>query len=86
MPLASFEVEKFATPPASPVVPRTVAPSLKVTLPVGVPEDADTVAVNFTAFPEPTGFGDAVIEVLVVLVIPKLSVLLLSALPATSTA
>ena len=46
---------KVARPPASSVpVPRTVAPSLKVTVPVGVPAPgltAATVAVNVTAWP-----------------------------------
>ena len=38
--------------------PRVTLPSLKLTLPMGVPEDAVTVAVNVTAWPYVEGFRD----------------------------
>ena len=44
-------VLKLATPPESVIVPRVVAPSANVTVPVGVPDpgaSAVTVAVNIT--------------------------------------
>ena len=41
-------VLKVATPAPSVPVPRTVAPSLKLTVPVGVPVLEDTIAVKVT--------------------------------------
>jgi hypothetical protein len=55
------EVEKVAVPPAvSGPVPIEAAPSLNVTVPVGVPEPGlftVTVAVNVTPCPNTDGFG-----------------------------
>jgi hypothetical protein len=45
-PAASDEVEKVATRPESVPDPSSVLPSRKVTLPVGAPDVALTVAVN----------------------------------------
>ena len=48
-------LEEFSAP-----VPSVVAPSLKVTVPVGAPlagETTLTVAVNVTGWPEEEGFG-----------------------------
>ena len=50
-PTASAEVVKVAVPPDTLPVPSVVAPSLNVTVPVGVPEAGDvtaTVAVKVT--------------------------------------
>ena len=52
-------VANVATPELLSVpVPRVVAPSLKVTLPVGVPPGPVTVAVKVTTSPNVLGFGD----------------------------
>ena len=40
--------------------PRFAAPSLNCTVPVGVPEPDDTVAVNVTDSPNTDGLGPAV--------------------------
>lgn len=55
----SVEVPNVATPEALRfAVPRTVAPSLNVTEPVGVPETAAvTVAVKVTELPEKDGLA-----------------------------
>ena len=47
-----------AVPPESAVVPRFVAPSKKVTVPVGVIDVAETDAVNITFCPGKDGFTD----------------------------
>ena len=47
-----------ALPLLSVPVPSVVAPSLKVTVPVGVPPVEVTVAVNVTAAPNVEGFRD----------------------------
>jgi len=49
--------------------PTTVAPSLNVTVPVGVPvpDEGVTAAVNRTIWPEVDGFGDEPIDVLVLI-------------------
>jgi hypothetical protein len=50
------------TPPSVPI-PRVVVPSLKVTVPVGVPAPGDTgatVAVSVTDWPETPGFAEEV--------------------------
>ena len=55
----NVEVAKVAVPLLSGPVPKVVAPSLKVTVPVGVPEpgaDAVTVAVKVTDCPNTDGF------------------------------
>ena len=44
-------------------VPRVVVPSLNVTVPVGVPDPDETVAVNVTDCPEFDGFNDEAREV-----------------------
>jgi hypothetical protein len=54
-------VERVAWPPLNAPVPKVVAPSLKVTDPVGVPlpgETAETVAVNVTDWPDTEVFCD----------------------------
>ncbi len=65
----SAEVMKVATPePFSVPVPKVAAPSLKVTVPVGVPapgETALTVAVKVTDCPKTDGLTDDVRFVLV---------------------
>jgi hypothetical protein len=54
----SDEVEIVATPPALSVpVPRGVAPSKKLTLPVGVPPGPETLAVKVTDAPNVEGFA-----------------------------
>jgi hypothetical protein len=56
----SEEVEIVATPPALSVpVPRGVAPSKKLTVPVGVPAGLVTVAAMVTGAPNVEGFGEA---------------------------
>ena len=61
-PALSDEVAKVATPEVLRVpVPSVVVPSLKVTVPVGVPEPPlVTVAVNVMDWPKAAGFGDDV--------------------------
>ena len=49
VPRANVEVVKVALPLLSVPVPRVVDPSLKVTVPVGVPPLEVTVAVKVTA-------------------------------------
>ena len=51
-------------------VPSVVLPSLKVTVPVGVPEpvELETVAVKVTDSPETAGLGEAVTAVVVAVV------------------
>ena len=53
----SVEIVKVATPPESVRVPMLVVPSMKVTVPVGVPDPEVTVAVNVTdwLYTEPLG-------------------------------
>ena len=51
----------MATPaPFNTAADRIVAPSKKVTPPVGVPLEAVTVAVNVTGWPKTDGFGEEV--------------------------
>jgi hypothetical protein len=57
-PTDKVDVENVAWPPLSVPVPSVVAPSLNVTVPVGVPlpePDAATVAVNVTDCPNTDG-------------------------------
>ncbi len=71
----SDEVLKVATPdPFKVPVPSVAAPSLKVTVPVGVPEPgatAATVAMNVTDWLNTEGFAD---EVSAVVVLPWFTV------------
>ena len=58
-PVASVEVVRLALPLVSVIVASTVVPSLKVAVPLGVPEvEAFTVAVNVTAVPCFDGFNE----------------------------
>lgn len=57
------EVLKVALPLLSVPVPSVVEPSLKVTVPVGVPPLDVTVAVNFTEAPNVDGFSEDATEV-----------------------
>ena len=64
--MARDEIAKVATPPLNVPVPSVVPPSLKVTLPVGVPlpgAAAVTVAVKVTDWPKTEGFADDVTAV-----------------------
>ena len=64
VPTDRLDVEKDARPlPFSGMVARLVGPSLKVTLPVGVPPPEVTVAVNVTVCPDFEGFKDEVTTV-----------------------
>ena len=66
MPMAREEIAKVAAPPLSVPVPSVVLPSLKVTLPVGVPlpgATAVTVAVNVTDCPKTEGLAEEVTAV-----------------------
>ena len=59
LPNVSVEVEKVAVPPPDSVpVPSVVAPSLKVTVPVGVTPAPATVAVKVIACPSRLGLAD----------------------------
>ena len=56
-------VENTARPEASIAeLPMVVAPSLKVTMPLGIPEplEGDTVAAKVTCWPKLLGFGEDV--------------------------
>jgi len=57
-PCDSVEVVNFALPLLSVPVPRVVEPSLKVTVPMGVPPPDVTVAVKVTAAPSVDGFRE----------------------------
>lgn len=59
VPVDRVEMVKAATPPLSARFPSFVVPSMKFTLPTGVPVVVDfTVAVNVTVSPEVDGFAD----------------------------
>jgi hypothetical protein len=58
-------VVKVATPPDKLPLPSTVAPSLNVTDPVGVPPPPVTVAVKVTAWPNVLGLSDEISDVVV---------------------
>jgi hypothetical protein len=76
----SEAVEKVATPPVSVPVPITVAPSRKLTVPVGVPAPgltAATVAVSVTDCPKTDGL---VLEMRLVVVLALLTTWLTAAL------
>src|SRR5438552_3868540 len=71
----SEAVAKLAWPPLSVPLPKVVAPSLKVTVPVGVPvagATAVTVAVKNTVWPETDGLSE---ETTVVVVLPGAAVM-----------
>ncbi len=62
-PTANDDVLKVAVPLVSETLPKDVVPSMKVTLPVGIPapgEAAETVAVKVTDCPNTEGFAAAV--------------------------
>jgi hypothetical protein len=68
VPTVSDDVVKLAVPLESVTVPRTVEPSLKVTVPVGTPLPGDTeviVAVMATAQPDAEGFIEELTELVV---------------------
>jgi hypothetical protein len=55
------EIVKVAWPPLREAVPRSMVPSLNVTLPVGVPVAGGTgatVAVSVSAWPKTEGLGE----------------------------
>jgi len=67
VPWARVVVVYFAAPPLSVTVFRVVVPSLKVTLPVGVPLNCGvTLAVNVTDCPTFEGFSEEAKVVVVV--------------------
>ena len=55
VPTAKALVVNWAVPPDSAIVPSNVVPSVKATLPAGVPTLALTVAVNVTGLPKVLG-------------------------------
>ena len=57
-PAGNFDVVKLATPLLSVLVPRTVVPFRKVTVPVGVPPEDETVAAKVTLLPNTEGFTE----------------------------
>jgi hypothetical protein len=64
LPVASDEVLKVATPLVTVTFEaRTVEPSVKVTLPIGVPPELVTVAVKVTLCPCVAGFEEDEIDV-----------------------
>ena len=66
LPAASAEVLIVAPPPLSVTAgPSEVLPSVKVTVPVGVPPGPDTVAVNVTGCPNVLEVGEEVSAVVV---------------------
>ena len=66
MPDEKVEVVNVAVPELSSVtLARTVPPSVKLTVPVGVPEPAVTVAENVTGWPDIDGFRDDASDVIV---------------------
>jgi hypothetical protein len=65
------DVLKVAVPPLSVLEPKVVAPSLKVTVPVAVPDPgatAETVAVKVTDCPKTEGLAEAATAVVVLAV------------------
>lgn len=60
LPTVKVPLANVATPAESVALPRTALPFMNVTLPVGVPADAVTVAVNVTDCPLVEGFADDV--------------------------
>lgn len=78
-PAAKLDVWNVAFPLLSVPVPRVVVPSRNVTVPVGVPEFADTVPVKVTACPTSavTADEETLDVVLALVVLPLLLLLLL---------
>jgi hypothetical protein len=77
MPVVKVELVNVARPPLREAIPSTVVPSLKVTVPLGVPmagATADTVAVSVTGWPTMEGFADDARVIVVVLVEAGLTV------------
>ena len=74
----------LAIPPLSAAGQRVLAPSLKVTVPVGVPPEEVTVAVKVTATPYVDGFREEATAVVVVAWIVKATDFVPSTLPALS--
>ncbi len=79
LPTVSVDVMNMACPLlSSEAVPRVVAPSVKVTVPVGVPPLPFTVAAKVTGWPNVLGFGvEANVVIAVVEVTFWVSVVLL---------
>ena len=65
VPTASVVAVKLAAPPDSVAEPSMMLPLLNVTLPLGVPADEDTVAVNTTGAPKLAEVGAAASAVVV---------------------
>ena len=84
LPGVRAEVVSVALPATSEPVPSVVAPFLNVTVPVAVPTVDVTVAVNVTSEPKTDGFLDEPTEVVVAPLMVKLTVLVVSTLPALS--
>src|SRR6516164_7164382 len=61
--IARAEVVNVAAQLLSVPVPSVIVPSLKVTVPVGVPLETVTVAVKVTAWPLSDGFREGATEV-----------------------
>jgi hypothetical protein len=57
VPTLSVLLVKVALPPASAPLPKVRFPFMNVTVPVGVPDADETVAVNITACPKVDGFN-----------------------------
>jgi hypothetical protein len=70
LPPGRLLVEKVAAPlPLRVPVPRVVLPSVKVTVPVGVPPAEETVAVKVTGWPKVEGVREELTVVLVVVLL-----------------
>ena len=76
LPTVSVDVMNVACPLlSSKAVPKAVAPSVKATVPVGVPPLPFTVAAKVTGWPNVLGFGvEASVVVLVVIVVVEVEV------------
>ncbi len=66
-PAVNAVVLNVAVVPDKVPFPRFVVPSKKVTLPVGVPDATETVAVKVTFWPTVDGFADEVTAVLYII-------------------
>jgi hypothetical protein len=60
LPATSDEVDNVAVPPVNVAVPNVVAESKNVTVPLGVPVPAVTVAVKVTDWPNTDGLSELV--------------------------
>src|SRR5258707_15723440 len=88
LPTLSVDVEKVATPlPFRVPEPIADAPSLKATLPDGVPAELVTVAVKVTGLPKADGLAEEVraVGVAVLPALPPLPPLPEPAIPTTRT-